>query len=102
MLGFRGEHRAENEARRLADIERERGTTNRHTLDVIARLEALNCDPIAGMAKIAADEGAPIEVWARMFAELAGYVAPKRKAVDLALTDSRPVVISMTPTELDL
>ena len=58
------------------------GTPNRRTLDVIERLDALGCDPIAGMAQIALNEAAPVEVRARMYAELAQYVAPKRKAVE--------------------
>ena len=36
----------------------------------------------AGMAQIALDEKNPVEVRARMFSELAQYVAPKRKALE--------------------
>ena len=61
---------------------RRRGTPNKLTQSVIDRLAELGCDPIEGMAKIAADEKAPVEIRARMFAELAQYVAPKRKAID--------------------
>jgi hypothetical protein len=32
---------------------RQRGVPNKRTLDVIERLAALRCDPIAGMARIA-------------------------------------------------
>ena len=46
-------------------------------------LEELGCDPILGMAEIAANSDHPIELRAKMFAELAHYVYPKRKAVDL-------------------
>ena len=35
------------------------------------------------MAEIAADKQHPIELRARMYAELAHYVYPKRKAVDM-------------------
>jgi hypothetical protein len=58
------------------------GTPNRRTQDVIERLAALNCDPIEGMAKIAMDEANAPELRGRMFAELAQYVAPKRRAID--------------------
>jgi hypothetical protein len=61
---------------------RSKGTPNRKTLDVIERLDQLGCDPIEGMATIAMDDSAPIEVRARMFSELATYVAPKRRAVE--------------------
>jgi hypothetical protein len=61
---------------------RKRGVPNRLTAAVIERLAELDCDPIEGMAKIAADENAPIEVRARMYSELAQYIAPKRRAID--------------------
>ena len=35
---------------------RQAGTPNKRTLDVIAKLEALGCDPIEGMARIAMDQ----------------------------------------------
>jgi len=58
------------------------GTPNKRTQDVIERLEALKCDPIEGMAKIAMDANNPPELRGRMFAELAQYIAPKRKALE--------------------
>jgi hypothetical protein len=61
---------------------RQRGVPNKRTLDVIERLAALRCDPIAGMARIALNKKNPVELRARMFAELAQYVAPKRKALE--------------------
>jgi hypothetical protein len=47
------------------------------------RLEALGCDPIEGMARIAMDETIDLSIRAQMFKELAQYVAPKRKALDM-------------------
>ena len=77
------------------------GTPNRRTQDVIERLALLGCDPIEGMARIAMDMTTPVEVRARMFAELAGYVAPKRKAIEhAALTGGIQIVLS--PTEAAL
>jgi len=66
---------------------RPKGSPNKRTLEVTARLAALGCDPIEGMAKIAADEMAlgingDRTLAGRMYAELAQYVAPKRKAVE--------------------
>ena len=49
---------------------RQRGAPNKRTLDVIERLAALRCDPIAGMARIALNKKNPVELRARMFAEL--------------------------------
>jgi hypothetical protein len=58
------------------------GTPNKRTQEVMERLDALGCDPIEGMARLAMDEANPPELRGRMFAELAQYVAPKRKAVE--------------------
>ncbi|UCG98461.1 MAG: hypothetical protein JSW31_04995, partial [Burkholderiales bacterium] len=63
------------------------GTPNKRTAEVMARLEVLGCDPIEGMARIAMDEANPPELRGRMFAELAQYVAPKRKAVEHSAED---------------
>ena len=63
------------------------GTPNKRTQDVIERLTALNCDPIEGMARIAMDDANSPELRGRMYAELAQYVAPKRKAVEHSSED---------------
>ena len=39
---------------------------NKRTLQVIDRLAALKCDPIAGMARIAMDRKNPVELRGRM------------------------------------
>jgi hypothetical protein len=61
---------------------RPKGALNKRTLDVIDKLAALRCDPIAGMARIAMNKKNPVELRGRMYAELAQYVAPKRKALE--------------------
>jgi hypothetical protein len=58
------------------------GSPDRRTVDVIDKLAALRCDPITGMALMAMNENNPVELRARMFSELAQYVAPKRKAME--------------------
>ena len=65
-------------------IGRAKGTPNLRTTEIMERLAALNCDPITGMALIALDESNTAELRARMFAELAQYVAPKRKSVEFS------------------
>jgi len=62
---------------------RKAGTPNKRTAEVIEKLEALGCDPIQGMARIAMDETNAPELRGRMYAELAQYVYPKRRAMDL-------------------
>ena len=58
------------------------GTPNRKTKEIAELLESLGCDPIAGMARIAMEEKNSPELRGRMYAELAQYVYPKRKAVE--------------------
>ena len=60
------------------------GTPNRKTLEISALLESLGCNPIEGMASIAMDDKHSPELRGRMYAELAQYVYPERKAVQLA------------------
>jgi hypothetical protein len=61
---------------------RVKGTPNKTTVAVAERLEAIGCDPLEGMAKIAMDINTPIEVRAKLYSELAQYIAPKRKAIE--------------------
>ena len=72
-----------------------RGTPNRRSLDIQAMLDALGCNPIEGMARLAMDEATPIDIRARMYAELAQYVAPKRRASEVQQTTSKQVVFNI-------
>ena len=61
------------------------GTPNKDNQSIMDKLEALNCDPLEGMAKIAkkAMEEGEFMLAGTMFKELAQYVAPKRKSVEV-------------------
>ena len=72
-----------------------RGTPNRRTMDIQALLTRMGCDPIEGMAKIAMDCTNPVEIRARMYAELAQHVAPKRKAVQVDAGDANRVIFNI-------
>ena len=61
---------------------RPKGALNKRTIEVIDKLAALHCDPITGMARIAMNKKTPVELRARMYSELAQYVACKRKAIE--------------------
>jgi hypothetical protein len=74
---------------------RKAGTPNKRSVEVAARLEELGVDPVAGMAALAVDPQVPVEVRARMFSELAQYVAPKRKAVDFGSQNGQKVLINL-------
>jgi hypothetical protein len=52
----------------------------------------VDCDPIVGMAQLAQDMTLPAALRARMFAELASYVAPRRKAVELSGANGGSIV----------
>ena len=54
----------------------------------------MGCDPIAGMAAIATDEKQDIALRAAMYKELAQYVAPKRKAVEMSGPDGGELTLA--------
>jgi hypothetical protein len=65
---------------------RKKGTPNKKTASIKDKLDSLGCDPIAGMAKIAKqamDEG-DMSLALSAFKEIAQYVVPKRKAIELS------------------
>ena len=59
------------------------GTPNKKTQLILEKLTELGCDPIEGMARLAMNPSSAPELRGRMFAELAGYLHPKRKAVEV-------------------
>ncbi len=59
--------------------------------DVAEQLRQSDCDPIAGMAKLAQDDTVLPAVRARTFAELATYTAPRRKAVEISGQGGSPI-----------
>ena len=62
---------------------RQQGTPNKRTLAVTEKLEALGCDPIEGMARIAMNETAELSIRAQTYKEMARYVESKRKAIEV-------------------
>jgi hypothetical protein len=71
------------------------GTPNRRTQDLAARLEALGVDPVLGLAQIAQDATAPIELRARVQCELMAYLYPKRRALDVNGQAQQPISINI-------
>jgi hypothetical protein len=83
---------------------RERGTPNKRTLDLAQKLEALGCDPIEGLARIAMDTATAPDLQVRCYAELAQYVHAKRKAIALESApsdDMRVIVEFREPSPTD-
>ena len=62
---------------------RPKGAKNKRTQEIQDRLAELDCDPIEGMVTIANDPTSSQELKLQAYKELAQYVAPKRKAVDM-------------------
>ena len=77
--------------RKVAGSGRKAGTPNRRTREVQEMLDSLHCNPIAGMVRIAEDESVELSLRARMYTELAQYVAPKRKAIEHSGPDDKPI-----------
>ena len=66
------------------------GTPNRQTREITELLESLGHNPSEAMVEIATDPNASLELRGRMNAELAQYVYPSRKAVEIAATRTLP------------
>ncbi len=62
---------------------RPKGSLNEKSKAVQEKLEALGCDPIEALANISMDVNNTPELRFQANKELAQYVAPKRKAVEL-------------------
>ena len=67
---------------------RQKGTPNRDTLALTEKLDAISCDPLMELAKIGMDRQNRIDIRVRCFLELASYVYPKRKPVDISSDQS--------------
>jgi hypothetical protein len=72
---------------------RQKGTPNRASTEISEKLAALGCDPIAGMAQLAMDPTNSPELRGRMFAELAPYAFPKRKAIEHSAADDGGIIV---------
>jgi hypothetical protein len=72
---------------------RKKGQPNKKTASIQAKLDKLGCDPIEGMARIAkrAMEEGDMPLAGSMYKELAQYVAPKRKAVEVSGDQENPL-----------
>jgi hypothetical protein len=72
---------------------RKAGVPNKRTQDLQDRLEALGVDPLEGLALIAKDDTAPLELRARVQMDLMNYLYPRRKALDVGSSNQQPVSI---------
>ena len=66
---------------------RVKGTPNKRTSLVEQKLKEMDCDPFAILARVAMDPEAATKDRVRAAAELANYIAPRRKAVEVTGVD---------------
>ena len=77
---------------------RQKGTPNKKTAEVRDLLLSLKCDPVRGMALIAMNKKNPPELRGRMYSELAQYMWPKRKAIEVSGDDGGPYILAIQLT----
>ncbi len=76
---------------------RAKGTPNKKSAEVRDLLLSLGCDPVTGMARIAMNTTNPPELRGRMYSELAQYMWPKRKAIEVS-GEAGPYVLAIQLT----
>ena len=71
---------------------RKKGTPNKATESIKLKLENMGCDPVEAMAKIAmdAEAGGDTDTALRAYKELAQYVAPKLRSVEITEDKGEP------------
>ena len=88
---------------RLKTGGRQVGTPNRRTQEIESLLSSMGCDPIEGMAEVAqlAREANDLRLAGQMYKELAQYVAPKRRSIEVRTDQSANPIEQMKDEELD-
>ena len=69
------------------------GTKHKITRDVAGLLDKLNCNPLEGLATIANDPNVDTAIRARCHSELAKYIAPQLKAIELTGPAGGPIEV---------
>jgi hypothetical protein len=77
---------------------RKKNTPNRATLTLKQQLDAMGCDPLLEIARMGMNKKKSDEFRLRCFSEIAPYVYPKRKPVDISI--EQPTVTNVI-TNLD-
>ncbi len=74
---------------------RPKGSKNKNTLEAIAILDKKGINPLEKMADMATDENVSESVRARLLCELASYIYPKRKAVEISGPDDEALTVKI-------
>lgn len=82
---------------------RAKGKKNKVTELVRARLKALKCDPIEQLVIIArqAQQNEDLQLAVVVYKELAAYVAPKLKSIDIVESVAAPEPLNVTFTRAE-
>lgn len=82
-----------------------KGRPNKPKLVLLSALQrkfGKEWNPVVKMAEIAEDESNPVELRAQMYKEVAQYVEPKRKAIEVTGPEGGPIsVVSSKPLSLE-
>ena len=70
---------------------RPRGSKNRRTILLEEKLKFLGCDPIENIVNLLNDEKTDDGIKAKLNCVLAGYLYPKRKAVEITGAEGAPI-----------
>jgi len=74
-------------------------TTSVATQDAIAelftKLETEKCDPITELARLAMEDTTPLSDRINILKDLAGYTAPKRRAIDVTFQEDTSLVVKI-------
>ncbi len=79
---------------------RQKGTPNKNSMAARELLDKLGCNPLEGLASIADDENNPIEIRTRAYSELAQYVSPKLRAMEITGAAGGPLEVNVSAVEL--
>ncbi len=79
---------------KVAGSGRKKGQTCRLSADVRLKLQELGFDPIVGMVTIAQDPTTERAIVVRVASELAQYVYPKRRAVEISGIDGAAIEVN--------
>jgi hypothetical protein len=78
---------------------RKKGTPNRKTFDAVEVINRLGVDPIAEMIKLAKAKNTSPELKGRMWSEVASYIYPKRKALEVTGESGGAIQVQLTYTD---
>lgn len=75
------------------------GSLNKNTMLLKKRLEKLNCDPIEALVRVGkrAETEGDLKTASRCFADLAAFVQPKLRSVELTGADGGPAYVAYMP-----